>query len=209
MNILVFGANGKVGSLVVAELLNLECEVRAFVRGEHNLPSSSNLKIIHGDVKNINDVHGALKDTDIVISCLGSWGTKTKDILSMGMNNIVPAMQELGCPRIISLTGSEARLPGEKPSIIQRITHPLFKILARKILQDGEEHLRILQESCLNWTVLRSPVMNNVGKPGKSQLKNKYPLPFRTINRKSVAMALVNQIEDKAFLKQAPFIYRA
>lgn len=208
MKILVLGANGRVGSLVVKELSNYSHEVRAFVHGNKNLPNYKNLEIYSGDIYDEESLKTALADVEIVISCLGSWGTKSKNILSQAMKNIIPLMNELDCQRIISLTGSEARLLQEKPNFLQRITHPLFSLLANKILLDAEEHLRLLQESSLDWTVIRSPVMNNLGKPSKFQLKYKYPSPFRTINRQSVAIALVNHIEDEAFIKKAPYIYR-
>ncbi len=208
MNILVLGANGKVGSLVVKELSKTEYSISAFIHGKNLLPEYKNVTFFQGDIYNPESLRQALKDIDIVISCLGSWGTKRKDVLSVAMKNIIPLMESTGCNRIISLTGSEAQVKEEKIGIIQRLTHPIFKLLAGKILFDGEEHLRLLQSSNLNWTVVRSPVMNNVGKPGKFQLKNKYPLPFRTINRHSVAISLVNQIEDEVFINSAPYIFR-
>jgi putative NADH-flavin reductase len=208
MNILVLGANGKVGSLVVKELAKTNHIIRAFVHGNSNIFASKKIEIFEGDIKSKESLGKALQNIDIVISCLGSWGTKTKDILSTAMENIIPLMENNNINRIISLTGAEAIIVNEPTAFIQKITYPLFKAIAPKILIDANEHLELLAKSSLSWTVLKSPVMNNWGNPKKFQLKDKYPSPFRSINRHSVAIALINQIEDEAFVNKAPYIFR-
>ena len=208
MKIVVFGANGKVGSMVTEQLLSEEHQVVAFVRGQQNFLEHSNLTILKGDIYNTDAVNTALVGADAVISCLGSWGTKNKDILTTGMKNIIPAMQKNNIKRLITLTGGDALLPDEKKTIIQVFTRPIFKLTAGKILRDGENHLVLLENSGLDWTTIRSPVMNEFGNPKKFQLKNTPPNPLRTVHRQSVARAIVNQLEDEAFIKKAPFIYR-
>ncbi len=208
MKILVLGANGKVGSLVVDELLKSDHKIRAFVHGNNHLPTNKQVEIFQGDVRDKDSLEKALNSIEIVISCLGSWGTSTKDTLSTAMKNIIPLMEKHEIKRIISLTGSEAIIVNEPTAFIQKITYPLFKAIAPKILIDANEHLELLAKSSLSWTVLKSPVMNNWGNPKKFQLKDKYPSPFRSINRHSVAIALINQIEDEAFVNKAPYIFR-
>jgi putative NADH-flavin reductase len=208
MNILVLGANGKVGSLVVKELAKTNHIIRAFVHGNSNIFASKKIEIFEGDIKSKESLGKALQNIDIVISCLGSWGTKTKDILSTAMENIIPLMENNNINKIISLTGAEARVKNEHISFLQKFTYPFFNLIAPKILEDANSHLSLLSGSNLNWTVIRSPVMNNCGSPRKFQLKHNYPSQLRTINRQSVALALVNQIEDEAFIKKAPYIFR-
>lgn len=117
-------------------------------------------------------------------------------------------MQKNNIKRLITLTGGDALLPSEKPTIIQVFTRPIFKLTAGKIPKDGEDHLALLESSGLDWTTIRSPIMNEFGDPKKFQLKDTLPNPLRTIHRQSVALAMVNQLEDEAFIKKAPFIYR-
>ena len=77
MNILIFGANGNIGTRVVFSLLNDGHNVKAFVHGTSQLPEHELLTTITGDVRNADDVESALSGVDVVISTLGSWGTKS------------------------------------------------------------------------------------------------------------------------------------
>ncbi|MFZ1249996.1 MAG: NAD(P)-binding oxidoreductase [Candidatus Microsaccharimonas sp.] len=207
--IIVFGANGRVGSIVVRRLVKHGYKVKAFVHHANGLKSSGLVEYIEGDVTKKRDVENALKDADAVISTLGSWGTKSKNILSSGMKQIVPVMEKYSIRRIISLTGADAWAPETRheASLLQKLSHKLFSTIASKIVQDGEKHIAILEKSTLDWTVIRSLVMNDSGNK-KYVLGLKYPAPWRTINRTAVAKALVDQLEDKTFLKQAPYIHR-
>lgn len=208
MKVLVFGANGRVGLLLVKQLVKQNYEVVAFVHGNNNLPKSSLISVIKGDIYSRENVSSAMKGCDVIISALGSWGTPKKDILTSAMENIIPEMEKQKIKRIITLTGADALASMEKPTLIQQVTRPIFTLLAKNILEDSEKHITLLENSKLDWTILRSPVMNNIGNPKNFCLKDKPPNPFRTINRQSVAIALSNQITDTAFIHQAPFIYR-
>ena len=78
MQITIFGANGKVGSLVVEMALQKGLHVVAFSHGKSLFTPSDNLRIVQGDVYNAADVSSALSGSDVVVSTLGSWGTPKK-----------------------------------------------------------------------------------------------------------------------------------
>jgi putative NADH-flavin reductase len=217
----VFGANGRVGSLVVDELVKRGYTVRAFV---HGAPHRKHKEVayIKGDVANGAEVEAALGSADAVISALGSWGTPSKDILTVGMKHIIPAMQQKGVRRVISLTGADAWASSQytvrkqaglftkmnkRPAWLQVASHAVFSRLAPKIIQDGETHIALLEKSSLDWTVVRSPVMNEKGASG-FVLTERYPWPWQTINRQAVAVALVDQLESTTFIGAAPYITR-
>lgn len=207
MTIIVFGANGKVGNRVVETLLNRGHTVIAFVHTKHNPQERKNLTFYTGDVKNQHDVTTAMRGADAVISALGSWGTPTKDIVSSGMRTIIPAMQQHGIRRIVSLTGSGATAPGDHLGIIGKLSHQLFGLVAHKILEDGEKHIALLAASDRSWTVIRSPVMKNSGNL-EYVLTNKLPGMFETINRQAVANAMADQLENTHFINKAPHIHQ-
>ncbi len=208
MKVIVFGANGKVGRLVVAELLEKGHEVVAFVHGEYYFPDNTKLSVTKGDVYDTKSVANALQNVDAVISALGSWGTKSKNVLTQGMQSIIPAMQSSGVKRIVSLTGADCNAPGDTSSLIHNLSHALFSILAASILKDGENHLDQLIASELDWTVLRSPVMNHSGNADAYTLGNDRPRPWQTIHRHSVARAMVDLLESSTYSCQSPFISR-
>jgi putative NADH-flavin reductase len=205
MNILIFGANGNIGTRVVSRLLNDNHQITGFVHGESHLPKHDHLKVIIGDVRSVSDVSQALQGVDVVISTLGSWGTKSKDILSTGMQVIIPAMEKAGIQRIVSLTGSGVLLSTDTVAWYDRLNPLLLHVMAPKILLDGEKHIQELSSSNLDWTVVRSPVMKNDSSDTYT-LSNTPALPWKRASRDAVAHAIVDLALSSDRLKQAPFL---
>lgn len=203
----VFGANGKVGRLVVEELLQRHYSVVAFVHNDTDMIESDMLKVIQGDIYSQADVIRALNGSSIIISTLGSWGTPKKDILTVGMKHIIAATRTNPIQTIISLTGADARAAGDSLSILHRLSHLMISAIVDKILYDGEKHIRLLEQSELDYTVIRSPVMSSATPKSKFYtLSSKRPYPWQTINRQLVAYAMVDAIKDRKWHRKSPFL---
>lgn len=205
MQVTVFGASGKVGSIVVTNLLTRGHTVRIFQHSSSRYQESPETAIIQGDIHNATDVLNALKGSDAVISALGSWGTKSKDILTAGMTSIIPSMKTANVTRIVSLTGADAWVAGEQQSSTRKVLHKIISFTAAKILHDGEQHIALLQQSDLDWTVLRSPVMSSKASD-EFELSNSFPGALERVSRHAVAAAMVSQLDSKDFTRQAPFV---
>ncbi|MBP7767295.1 NAD(P)H-binding protein [Candidatus Saccharibacteria bacterium] len=78
----------------------------------------------------------------------------------------------------------------------------------KKILEDGEKHIKLLKNSDLDWTVLRSPIMNDQGNPENYGFSGKKTMPWSTINRESVAICLVELVREQGYTNQLPYIKR-
>ena len=207
MNIVVFGASGKVGRLVTQKLLEQGHTVTAFVH-RASLPDPGRLRTVKGDVHNVQQVGEAVRGNEAVVCVLGSWGTPTKDIISAATRNIIAASRQHDIQRLVSLSGADARAAGDELGIIHRVSHMLIGLVAKKVLRDGEAHIALLQQSDLDWTVIRSPIMRNTHK-GRYTLSTARPLPWATIGRQQVADAIVEQITADNWTGQSPFIRRA
>lgn len=204
--ITVFGANGGVGQGVVNLLLERGYNVVAAVHNESHLPMHENLRVVKADVYDAKSIEQALTGSDAVISALGSWGTKRKDILTIGMANSIPIMKANGIRRIVSVTGADARALGDKMGLIHRLTHLAFSIVASKVLRDGERHTALLEQSNLDWTVIRSPIMSSRDNVGFGVLSLHRPLPWQQVSRRYVVEAMVQSIEDDEWIGKAPYI---
>ncbi len=144
--------------------------------------------------------------SEAVISTLGSWHTPTKDILTAAMTYVIPAMQDVGINRIITLTGSAAQAPDDEMTLSGKITRKVFGLIAKDILQDGEQHMRLLASSKLSWTTLRASIITN-GVEQKYHLNSTLPKAWETINRHTVAKALVDQLSSTEYLRKAPHLH--
>ncbi len=208
MKITVFGASGKVGRIVVDLLQADNHDLTLFIHTHNPFTENNNLKIVHGDINSSKDIDLALNNSDLVISTLGSWGTKNKNVLSTSMNQIIPALKRNNIKRIISLTGADARCSADKSSLISSVSHLIFGILVRKILIDGEKHIKLLEDSGLDFTIIRSPVMTKGGQKKSYKLNLEYAKPWETIGRNNVAEALVAQINETKYVQLSPFIHK-
>lgn len=207
MQITVFGSNGRVGSLVVAEALARGYTVVAFIHNHSSLPADSHLKLYKGDAYNPQAVAEAVIGSEAVISTLSSWKNPARNTLSKAMETMVPVLEKARVGRIISLTGADAIAPTEIPPLTNRVTRYFFGHVIKGILQDGDAHIRILSESKLDWTVLRSPVMT----PSENRryaLQEAMLPPYISIPRAAVAEALVDQITDPHFVQKVASIHR-
>lgn len=207
MVIAVFGASGKVGRLVVAEALARGYQVRGFVHSHNTLTEHPNLSVIRGDIYDAQSVSLAIQGCQAIVSALGSWGTSNKDIVATGTRHIIPAMQAYGIERIVSLTGADAFDIDERPSVLRGCSHALAGLIAGKILADGEEHIRLLRSSSLDWTVLRAPVMTNSARIFY-KLSMQPTTHWQTIPRKAVAKAMIDQVDGPGYSGAAPFLHR-
>lgn len=206
MRVVVFGANGNIGRRVVVRLLEEGHHVKAFVhKSSSHLPQALHLQIIQGDTRHPDSVQDAIQDTDVVISTLGSWGAKHGNILTTGMQAIIPAMKQAATKRIISLTGSGVLLPDDPVAWYDHLNPALLRTIAPGILADGTTHLELLRDSDLDWTVVRAPVMKN-SLPSGFTLLPRPPLPWHRISRDDVADCLVELAQSHHHIKHAPFI---
>src|ERR1700722_12845016 len=96
MKVLVLGANGRTGGLVVAHAIANDHEVSVLVRRKAR-SYGAGVRVIEGDALNAEDVLQAIERQDAVVECIGGtapWRHQTleRDV----MRNIVAAMKESG-----------------------------------------------------------------------------------------------------------------
>jgi len=205
MQITIFGANGAVGRLVVAEALERGHTVVAFVHAHNDLPKHKNLHIAKGDAENTLEVEKALVNSEAIVSALSSWKAHGKHVLSDSMRTIIPLAQGMGIKRLISLTGSDAYDVQDQPSLINKLSHTVLGLIAPAVMQDGEEHIKLLRASNLAWTVVRSPRMIGSQKTDYT-LQAAMVAPYLSIPRVAVAKSIVDLLESGEFTQSAPGI---
>ena len=205
MHITIFGAAGKVGQGVVSEALARNYGVTAFVHTHNPFTETEGLRVVRGDINDYASVTEALRGSQAVISVLSSWHTKDKNILERAMAAIIPAMATAKITRIVTLTGAGAFCATDHPGLSDKLAHALAARLAPKILADAEAHLKLLADSSLDWTSIRSPVMTKQRR-STYRLESSLAPPLSLIPRAAVVQALVDQVTSSNTYRQAPAI---
>jgi putative NADH-flavin reductase len=208
MQITILGASGRIGQLLVPLALANGHQITALTHTKNPFTPQTGLRVLQGDISDPIMMQQATEGSQVIISTLGSWGTKQKTTLSRAMNTLVPLLEADGSSSlVISLTGAAALIDTDQPSFLDTVNRWLLLLIAPKILRDAETHIKTLQTSTINWKVVRAPVMND--KPHQAYvLRATLAAPWLTIARQSVAHCLLDLAESDQWQQQAPVIYQ-
>lgn len=203
----VFGASGRTGRHLVGQALERKHLVTAFVRDPSKLRMEhEGLKVVEGDVMDAARVEEAVIGGEAVLSVLGHTGTSTKDVQTGGTRNIVAAMKKYGVRRIVSLTGAGVRDPKDRPKLFDKGITFLLKTLQRDVLEDAERHARVIEESGLDWVIVRAPMLTDGERRGEYRVGYVGKGSGSKVSRADVAGFMLDQLESDEFLRQAPMV---
>ena len=208
MKIAIFGATGKVGRHLVDQALERGDEVTVLARDASKLTTRRHerLKVVQGDVLDPKDVEQAVAGTHAVLSAVGHTKTSPKDVLTEGIKNIVAAMNMHGVRRLVSLTGAGVRDPQDDPKLVDRAIGSLLKLLQRDLLEDSIRQARVIQESDLEWVIVRAPVLIEGEKKGEYRIGYVGKESGTRLSRADLADFMLKQATDDAYLHRAPVI---
>jgi putative NADH-flavin reductase len=153
--ILVFGASGKAGKIIVEKLLKEGYTVQAFVRDFRKVDHiiHDNFSIVEGNIRNSQSVERAVKDCDIIVSALGNMKLLRNTIISDGVASIIGAMKLHGKSRLIYISSlGVGDSKGQLGLIPNLIYLPTF---LRNVFRDKERQEKLIHESGLAWTLVR------------------------------------------------------
>lgn len=212
--ILLFGATGRTGELVLKMALEKGYAVTGLVRNPHKINIiSEDLTIITGSPANIADVRKAINDCDIVISTLSAFPLKESvsfrkipapHFLENSIRNAIICLKELGKKRIITLSSIGA---GDSYPLIPWFMKLITQLTNFKmVFADHSKQEELLMHSELDWTIARPVGLNDDIQLKETLLSyDRRPKPFR-VSRRQVAKFLVDSIADSSLIGKAPIL---
>ncbi|AFY56852.1 putative NADH-flavin reductase [Rivularia sp. PCC 7116] len=205
MNLLIFGATGSVGCLVVEQALEKGHMVTAFVRNPEKLDiKHENLQVVKGDVMDTNSVEKAVQGKDAVVCVLGA-GKKTKGtIRSEGTQQIIKAMEKAGIQRLICQSTLGAGDSWENLNFFWK--YIMFGFLLRDVFKDHEKQEDYVKQSKLNWTIIRPSAFIDGEQTGNYRhgFSGDDQTSKLKISRADVADFILKQLTDKSYLYKTP-----
>ena len=204
--IALFGATGKTGQRVQAKALAEGHSVRALVRDPGKVQvTHERLQVIQGDVLDAKAVAQTVAGADVVLALFGHVKGSQPTLQTDGTRAIVAAMQASGVTRLVTLSGGGLRAPQDRPKLADRVMRTLLRLMAGAVLADAEGHLVVLQQSGVDWTVVRGPMLTE--DPGKGRYRVGW-VGVGTgmrISRDDLADFILTQVADRTFVGQLPF----
>ncbi len=207
MKVVIFGATGRTGRYLVERALGAGHEVGVFVRDPARLEiPDGRLKVFRGDVGDGAAVRVAVTGRDAVLSALGHTKTSSKDVQTVGTENIVEAMKERGVPRLVSLTGAGVRVPEDRPKLVDRAFGFLLGRLQPDVLEDAERHAEVIRGSGLDWVIVRAPRLTGEAARGRYRVGYVGKNSGTRISRADVADFMLEQITGDDYLHRMPMV---
>jgi putative NADH-flavin reductase len=204
MRIAVIAANGRSGQAFVEAALTAGHSISAGVRGKSYLKSHPSLTVVECDATNEAQLENLLSGQEAVASFIGHVKGSEPNVQTIAIQKVVDVMKALGVKRLISLTGTGVRFPGDKISLIDRFLNLSISIIDPARVKDGKNHVEVLKASDLDWTVIRVLKLQNVP-PKPFTLRENGPTKWY-VGRQEVAQAVLQVLEQRSFVKQAPII---
>ncbi len=237
MTVLVVGASGATGRLLVEHLLNCGQEVKIIVRSKNNLPESikshKNVSIIQASILDLSDaeLNKYVKECNAIASCLGH-NMSFKGIYGKSRRLVTDATRKLcnaikaGEPKsivkylLMNTTGNRNRDLSEKISFGQKCVIWLLRLLLPPHI-DNEEAADFLRtkigqdDNIIEWVAVRPDGLIDEEEVTEYEI---HPSPTRsaifdagTVSRVNVGVFMAKLITDHdLWMKwkgQMPVIY--
>jgi len=205
--ILVLGATGGTGRLIVGQAVARGYDVAALVRSPDAARHLGGARLIVGDARDETILRQALRGRDAVISALGTPASPRREVtlLSTATRALVSAMKAEQVARLVGITGMGAGdSAGHGGFLFDKL---IFPLLLRKVYADKNRQEALIRDSGLDWVLVRPSVLND--KPARGDVRALTDLTgFHggTIARADVAAFVLDQVTSSDWIHRSPLI---
>jgi putative NADH-flavin reductase len=217
MKLLLLGASGRTGKLVLDYALSKGHDVVALVRDPSKLPSKrAGLTVMEGSPEKFADVVQAAAGCEAVVVALNN--NRTSDmpwakplspphLMEASVKNVIEALKLDGMRRLVvlSATGVGDSFP-YAPWLIRFMVKRTNLGVTYADHDAVDAFLRATPD--IDWTLVRAVGLTNADKV-KDRLIVSYggnPKPALTISRKHVAKFMIDCLADTSFFQKAPVV---
>ncbi len=205
MRLTIFGASGGVGRELVRQGAELGHEVTAVVRTASTLDAPDGVRVVRVDgLRDAETLTPAVRGADAVLSAVGPHGRNDGPVAAPATAAILAAMSATGVRRIVAVSAAPVGAPAPGDGFLgRRILMPLIGALLRPVYDDLAAMERELQDSGLEWTVVRPPRLTN--KPGAGVYRRTVGRNLDhayAISRADTAHAMLAALGDPSTVRQ-------
>ncbi len=205
--ILVVGATGGTGRLIVSDAVARGYDVAALVRSPEKGADLKGAKLIIGDARDDSVLQRALEGRTAVVSALGTPVSPLREVtlLSSATRALVSAMKAKHVSRLICITGLGAGDSAGHGGFL--FDNVFFPLMLRKVYADKNRQETVVKESGLDWVLVRPAVLND--KPRRDSIRTITDLSSfhgGVISRANVASFVLDQVRSDEWVHRSPLI---
>jgi putative NADH-flavin reductase len=212
VKVLVLGANGAIGQLVLNDLLAANHQVTALVRNASTIQKNHRrLAVVQGNPTNEAELEDVLPGQEVVVSTLGARTNKKTTLRADVARNLTAGMKRHGVRKLVWLdaagVGSSKDFVRRSSFFFGRIIIPLF---LDNMYEDAAVADDLIEKSGCEWVIVRPMSFTNHPKTGNISVVTDMSLTVQLrlrISRADVAAFLVEQVVEDDRVGQMPVIF--
>lgn len=206
MSIVVFGANGPTGRLLVSHALAAGHQVIAVTRRPDKFPQQHpNLTVARADVLDASAVEGVVSGADAILSTLGApYGLKQVAVYSVGARNILTAMERHQVRRlvVVSSSATDPKPYADAGFFFNRVVQPLVvNVLGKTVYEDMRRMEELIRNSEVDWTIVRPSGLFDMDFVSDYELAEDH-IAGRFTARSDLAAAMLAQVDDERYVRK-------
>jgi putative NADH-flavin reductase len=212
MNITIFGASGKIGTILTNLALDKGETVTAYVRNPEKIKRvHDRLHIVIGDLKNQAQIEKAIESAEVVMSTLGPSLKRSENrkgtAIADGHELIIKAMEKLNKKRFITLATPSIHAKEDGKHLATVFPGIIARIFLSGAYRDIVKYGSLIQRSKLDWTVVR--IIN----PNAKQNGKKYGISIGdrpakiSVSRENVAAFMYEVAIKHLYFGKMPIVF--
>ena len=205
MKVLIVGATGATGRVLMREALEQGYEVTALARNPSAVaPEDYRPRVLEGNALDASDVETAVAGQDAVLSALGTRSSRPTTLFSESTHNLICAMDKHGVRRLVCITGIGAGdSKGHVGFLYDRIILPF---VVKNIYEDKNRQEEAIKQSDLDWVIVRPARLTDEPAKGEYGVYLGGSYTAKTISRADVAAFMLAQLTDDTYVRKTPVI---
>ncbi|MFT4518093.1 MAG: hypothetical protein ACI9JM_000470 [Halioglobus sp.] len=209
ITIALLGATGMVGEFFLQEALVQGYQIKALARTPQKLDAyRGQIEIIAGDARDRAALESLLEGSDVIVSALGP--VRADGDAALGLNtaasrHIVQLMPKYNIERYIAVSGAAVKVPGDKRNSTKKWLERMISLSLADTLRDKQAEYELLSTSSVGWTLIRCPIIRAQAFEQAPLASIESPSSF-TLRAGELARFILEEIENKKYVDQAPFL---
>jgi putative NADH-flavin reductase len=205
VKVLIIGATGATGQIVMREALAQGHEVTALARDPSAVvPEDHRPRVLQGNALDMASVEAAVAGQDAVLSALGTRSTRPTTLFSESTHNVISAMNKHGVRRLICISGiGVGDSKGHVGFLYDRIIRPF---VVKNVYEDKERQEEAIKQSDLDWVIVRPARLTDEPAKGEYRVYLGGSYTATKISRADVAAFMLAQLTDDTYVRKTPVI---
>jgi putative NADH-flavin reductase len=206
VKVLIIGATGATGQILLREALAQGHEVTALARNPSAVaPEDPRLRVLEGNALDVSSVEAAVAGQEAVLSALGTRSSRPTTLFSESTHNVISAMNKHGVRRLVCITGiGVGDSKGHVGFLYDRIIRPF---VVKNIYDDKERQEEAIKQSDdLDWVIVRPARLTDEPAKGEYKVFLGGSYKAKTISRADVADFMLAQLTDDTYVGKMPVI---